>query len=449
MNLREFIQSEILNALSEDYDLDQAFNDAEPVDDSVNEMDVNDPILVKLRAAQMKRNKDAAKKIEKQKKINPDYKALKNAPKIKALKKKRAEIMRDMEQEAEPEGGKIADRYGKLLNKIDNDIIKLGGNPMSESVNEEQLDEKLITFSNRAPYGQIVFMAGGAGSGKGFAIDNFIDAAGFKVRDVDEMKKGVGKLDQLGKFSVDKWYKRYGKNVSDKPPKKNPKGMTDREHIEEFVLGKGMSIADVAADLKNPNNVMSLHIIVDAMGLKDKWLINMLKGKSNKETLPNLLFDITAKKVSSITDVIKPLINVGYDSKNIHLIWVLTNYQVAVKRNAKRDRVVPDDILLQTHEGAGKTIWGLLTNAIPKGLNGRIDVILNNSENTIYHIQPSVRKGGEKVGIVSDFKSLSVKKQGGGITPEKVWKEELYQWIRKNAPKTIDLSQQIEKEPGK
>ena len=60
---------------------------------------------------------------------------------------------------------------------------------LDESVNEEQLDEKLITFSNRAAYGQIVFMAGGAGSGKGFAIDNFIDGAGFKVRDVDEMKK--------------------------------------------------------------------------------------------------------------------------------------------------------------------------------------------------------------------------------------------------------------------
>jgi hypothetical protein len=102
--------------------------------ESVNELDINDPIMMKLRAAQMTRNKDAAKKVEKEKKINPDYKALKNATKIKALKKKRAEVMRDMEQEAEPEGGKIADRYGKLLNKIDNDIIKLGGNPMSEGM---------------------------------------------------------------------------------------------------------------------------------------------------------------------------------------------------------------------------------------------------------------------------------------------------------------------------
>ena len=92
--------------------------------EGINEMGINDPIMIKLRAAQMKRNKDAAKKVEKEKKINPDYKALKNATKIKALKKKRAQVMRDMEQEAEPEGGKIADRYGKELNKIDNDIIK-------------------------------------------------------------------------------------------------------------------------------------------------------------------------------------------------------------------------------------------------------------------------------------------------------------------------------------
>lgn len=316
-----------------------------------------------------------------------------------------------------------------------------------ESVNEEQLDEKLITFSNRAPYGQIVFMAGGAGSGKGFAIDNFIDAAGFKVRDVDEMKKAVGKLDQLGKFSIDKWFDKYSNKL--KPD--------ERAHVEEFVVGKGMTISDVASNLKNPNNVAALHYIVDSMGLKDKWLINMLSGKTNKETLPNLLFDITAKKVSSITEVIKPLINAGYDSKNIHLIWVLTNYHLAVSQNKSRERVVPDDILLNTHEGAAKTIWSILTSSIPKGLNGRIDVILNNRENTLYWIKPSLRKSDDdgkkfgmskdlkgdtkKVGIISGFLSLPIKKQGGGIVPEKLWKTKLFSWIKDNAPKTLNLSQ--------
>jgi hypothetical protein len=310
----------------------------------------------------------------------------------------------------------------------------------------EQIDEKLITFSGRAPYGQAVFMAGGAGSGKGFAIDNFVDAAGFKVRDVDEMKNAIAKLDQLGKFTVDKWYKKYGKKLSDKPNKNG--GLSPKAHVEEFMLGKGLTISDIAnpkhklGGLKNPNNVASLHYIVDSMGLKDKWVINMLSGKKNKETLPNLLFDITAKKVASITDVIKPLEEAGYDSKNIHLIWVLSDYYIAVDRNKDRDRVVPDDILLQTHEGAGKTMWTILTKALPKGLNGRIDVILNNSENTIYHIQPTTRDG-EKVGVVSGFLSLPIKKQGGGIASEKDWKLQLFKWIGKNAPNTLDLSQNV------
>jgi hypothetical protein len=349
---------------------------------------------------------------------------------------------------------------GKDWDKIPT-YYNVKNNKITES--SEQIDEKLITFSGRAPYGQAVFMAGGAGSGKGFAIDNFVDAAGFKVRDVDEMKKAIAKLDQLEKFSVDKWFSKYGKKLSNKPNKNG--GLSPKAHIEEFMLGKGLSISDIAnpkhklGGLKNPNNVASLHYIVDSMGLKDKWVINMLSGKKNKETLPNLLFDITAKKVASITDVIKPLEEAGYDSKNIHLIWVLSDYYIAVDRNKTRDRVVPDDILLQTHEGAGKTMWTILTKALPKGLNGRIDVILNNSENTIYHIQPSVRKSDDdgdkignsptlkgepkKVGVVSGFLSLPIKKQGGGIASEKDWKLQLFKWIGKNAPNTLDLSQNV------
>ncbi len=338
-----------------------------------------------------------------------------------------------------------------IITDKDMNMLKPNGKKMFES--SEQIDEKLITFSNRAPYGQIVFMAGGAGSGKGFAIDNFIDSAGFRVRDVDEMKKAIGKLDQLGKFSVDKWYKKYGKNLSAKPGKSG--GLSPKAHIEEFVLGKGMSISDISKDLKNPNNVASLHYIVDAMGLKDKWLIAMLSGKDNKETLPNLLFDITAKKVSSITDVIKPLIANGYDSKNIHLIWVLSNFHVAIKANKDRDRMVPEDILLQTHEGAGKTMWEVMTKILPKGLNGRIDVILNKYAETVpfvdsngkpIMVEPNQKNKLKKAQIVvKGFTSLPIKKQGGGIQPEKAWKTILKKWILDNAPKTVDLSQDLEK----
>ena len=75
-----------------------------------------------MRAAQAAKEKKAAKPT-----INPDYAAVKNAKKITFLKKERAQLMRDMEQEAEPEGGPIADEYGRKLDKIDTAIAKLSG----------------------------------------------------------------------------------------------------------------------------------------------------------------------------------------------------------------------------------------------------------------------------------------------------------------------------------
>jgi hypothetical protein len=475
-----FRKTNNITTLKEDEYVDQAFNDAKPVEESVmSELDLLAKEAKDLKSFiktaykefdNLPKSKDTLNWLKDtytsattdegiEEAAKRDYKKeYEKYGKSEKAKKYRAELNKYNRQkgtygngdgkDASHKGGKIVGFEDESKNRGRAEKSRL----KKESVNEEQIDEKLITFSNRAPYGQIVFMAGGAGSGKGYAIDNFIDSAGFKVRDVDEMKKAVGKLDQLGKFSVDKWYKKYGKKLSDKPGKSG--GLSPKAHIEEFVLGKGLSISDISKDLKNPNNVASLHYIVDSMGLKDKWLISMLSGKDNKETLPNLLFDITAKKVSSITDVITPLIANGYDAKNIHLIWVLSNFHVAIKANKDRDRMVPEDILLQTHEGAGKTMWEVMTKILPKGLNGRIDVILNKRAETVPYVDS---KGNEiKVEpnqmnklkaartVVKGFKSLPIKKQGGGIQPEKAWKMLLKSWILDNAPKTIDLSQQVD-----
>jgi hypothetical protein len=90
----------------------------EPID----EMDINDPVLMKMRAAKMKAANAGND--------GNDKFFAKNAArlgKLKALKDKRAQIMNDMEQEAEPEGGPIADKYGDMLNKLDKAIAMLQG----------------------------------------------------------------------------------------------------------------------------------------------------------------------------------------------------------------------------------------------------------------------------------------------------------------------------------
>jgi len=290
-----------------------------------------------------------------------------------------------------------------------------------EVVNEEQLNEKLMVYNNRKPYGQVVFLAGGAGSGKGFASNHFLDKEMFKVRDVDKMKKQLQILNRIGKIDIDGILKKYGKNIPAK----------EIENIRS-IQSQGFQLRNL--QLKQPNHVRALHQLVKAMGIKDSSLEKLLVGKDNPETLPNIMFDITAKDVSDITKVVPMLKKAGYQSKNVHLTWILTNFVTAMENNKQRERMVPEDILLKTHEGAANTVWGLITKAMPKGVNGRVDVILNNPKHTVKYKDAD---GNEVEGIAKGFLSLPVKKEGGSILPEKVWKEKLFNWVKNNAPDSI------------
>jgi fatty acid/phospholipid biosynthesis enzyme len=96
--------------------------------------------------------------------------------------------------------------------------------------------------------------------------------------------------------------------------------------------------------------------------------------------------------------------------------------------------MVPEDILLKTHEGAANTVWSLVTRALPKGMNGRVDVILNNPQHTVFYTDAD---GKTINGAVKGFLSLPVKKAGGAMLPEKVWKNKLFDWVKDNAPDVI------------
>ena len=108
----------------------------------LEEMDINDPVLMKMRAAKAA-DKQAEKDIDNVKRMAPksDRKSLTTLKKLGVLNKERERLMRDMEQEAEPEGGPIADKYGAQLNRIDKAIAKLKG---SEAMTYDQAIRKTI-----------------------------------------------------------------------------------------------------------------------------------------------------------------------------------------------------------------------------------------------------------------------------------------------------------------
>ena len=106
--------------------------------EKVDEMDINDPVMMKMRAAKMKAanaGDDGNDKFF--------AKNAKRLSQLKALKDKRAQIMRDMEQEAEMEGGPIADKYGDMLNKIDKAIGMLQAPEEKEYALREMSGDKM------------------------------------------------------------------------------------------------------------------------------------------------------------------------------------------------------------------------------------------------------------------------------------------------------------------
>mgnify|MGYP003624611510 CR=1 FL=1 len=81
----------------------------------LEEMDMNDPVMMRARASQMKADKEAKRKANR---IDGNE-AMYLRGEIADLKDEIKQIYIDMEQEAEPEGGSIADMYGDLLNKAE------------------------------------------------------------------------------------------------------------------------------------------------------------------------------------------------------------------------------------------------------------------------------------------------------------------------------------------
>lgn len=244
------------------------------------------------------------------------------------------------------------------VDKLNEDLTVLLGN---------SLDEKYLLIGNGQRFGQVLFVVGGAGSGKGDIQKFYVDRAGFKIRDVDEWKTSFLKL-------------------ADK---------TDK-HAEI----KGM-------DLGNPEHTSAIHRYVDDLGVKEKTLTALLKGKDPRR-LPNILFDISGKKLGSITEVIEQLKLAGYVSKNIHLLWVFVSYSLAGDRNALRPRKVSPQTLFDTHHGAMETMMYILYGGgIPRSLlDGDITIILNDKEiadATIFRVK---KQGREEMSLADFNKEL-------------------------------------------
>ena len=104
-------------------------------------MDINDPVLMGMRASKSSKDTDSTSGI--------DYdEALSLRIMRRELEKEIDQLWMDMEQEAEPEGGPIADRYGDEISSLEDRVYKINiqlmDYDMNESVNEDKVSASSI-----------------------------------------------------------------------------------------------------------------------------------------------------------------------------------------------------------------------------------------------------------------------------------------------------------------
>jgi predicted kinase len=202
--------------------------------------------------------------------------------------------------------------------------------------------EKLITFDGKVypKYNNVVVMCGGGGSGKGFVVSNVlgIDA---KVLNVDDIKETLLKFKDDNPLSV-KYKNKYGKYLSQ-------------------------------VDLRNGEECSNLHEFVEANALAKKYYNKLFRSEYHKKDKTNLLFDVTLKNYPKLEDISGLCLIGGYKPENVHLVWVLNNYDTASKQNKMRDRKVPENILKKTHVGCADTVRKLLDKTDSLGIvNGDV-----------------------------------------------------------------------------
>lgn len=210
------------------------------------------------------------------------------------------------------------------------------------------LTEALITFGGQAypKFGNVVILAGGAGSGKGFVKNKLVGIEGFDF-DVDELKS----LSMRTPGLVQKIKDQFGVDPS-------------------------------KLDLRNPADVAKLHeIIGDELKLDDKkkkvLFSSILTADPSRK--PNLIFDVTLKDLRKLQNLSNDVHKLGYDKDKIHIIWIINDIEVAKKQNAARSRQVPVEILVNTHRGASMTMHDIITmgNDLKKYMDGDIVFVFN------------------------------------------------------------------------
>lgn len=270
----------------------------------------------------------------------------------------------------------------------------------------ETLLEKLITFGGKAypKFGNVVIMAGGAGSGKGFVLSNLVGIEG-KVLDVDNLKTMAARAPAIQK------------------------------RVKSEL---GVDIADLATKLNDPDNVSKLHgIMGDYLKLDKRVNKALYTGimAAAPDRKPNLIFDVTLKDLQKLQNITRQVAQLGYAKQNIHIVWVVNDIEVAKTQNLARTRTVPTEILVNTHRGAANTMGDIVNmgKSLQKYMDGDIVFAFNR-----VGVDAQLARSGRGGSYVKDADYFYAKRKGKPPTPISELDDAVRRKIASYVPKGVE-----------
>lgn len=248
---------------------------------------------------------------------------------------------------------------------------------------KEFLEERVLNIGDKSvsypKFGNILILAGGAGSGKGFASTRMIAFEG-KRFDVDAIKT------DLLKFKPAELSKKFAEQTG--------------RYLESI-------------NLADPVDASLMHQFVADNKLDDKMLTTFFLAQvGNPNHKPNVIMDVTLKNIDKLKEISELAQLGGYDRKKIHIVWIVNDFNVAIAQNKARSRTVSSEIMFKTHIGAAKTMKELVANSDKYRNYADGDIwVLFNKANVDNKMTKKMTKGQTSF-VVDFYTAMRIKKAG-------------------------------------
>lgn len=157
------------------------------------------------------------------------------------------------------------------------------------------------------------------------------------------------------------------------------------EKAKKKLVNKGFDLDTL--DMTNSRTITELYEEIESMAEFKRGISNDLSSRirlSKGQFKPNLIEIDEVKDTINFFNLTFSLKNKKYDKENIHIVWVIEDYEDIKKRNLNRidGRVISDIDLMVTHEGTGRLMLEILNQSfnLSEYMDGDIWFVLGEQE---------------------------------------------------------------------